>query len=595
VVFISNANLTGTASPGAYHVHLRDIQSATTTLIDTVPATSAVGGITPAATPRLSGDGRFVTFESASPELSESDRNRSFDVFLRDTQNHSIELISSTLPTLVSLTPNGISSLAPFSISASGQYVAFSSESDNLVINDTNAASDIFVRDMLTRSNLLVSVSTNSLSVGNGISVDPTITSDGRYVAFASFANDLVPGDTNRFMDVFLRDLQIGSTVPVSIAADGSSWGNGDSYSPILSSDGRFVLFRSRAKNLVTGSAITAAYGNLFLKDLQNNTNYALTTTTGVYDVSATPDCRRVAYIARSGGVSGPLYVWDAIAAVRIYTNTGAVVSATISPDGKRIAYWLGSSTPTLYVANIPEGSSAVLGTNAQAPSAKSVRFSGDGRLLACLLPLEGTNQVFLYDTQTATQTLVTWSYDASGAGNAVSDSVDISADGRFITYRSSASNLVPVDTNNAPDVFLYDISTGTTTLLSVNQAGSSTADNRSLRPLFSADSRTLFFQSWATDLVGGDINRSSDIYAWTLYSSGIVPHFSAQLVLGRPGMGSVVTWPVVPGKSYAVQYKYNLDDPDWQNAGHGVLIGNQGWFQDGATPAQRFYRIVTF
>jgi Tol biopolymer transport system component len=248
-----------------------------------------------------------------------------------------------------------------------------------------------------------------------------------------------------------------------------------------------------------------------------------------------------------------------------------------------------------LYVANISDGSSTILGTGTQAPSAKSVRFSGDGRLLACLLPQGGVNQVFLYDTQSATQTLVTQSYDAAGAGNAVSDSVDISADGRFITYRSAASNLVPVDTNNAPDLFLYDTSTGTTTLLSINQAGNSTADNRSLRPLFSADSRTLFFQSWASDLAGGDINHASDIYAWTLYSSGIVPYFSAQLVLGNPGMGSVVTWPVVPGKSYSVQYKNNLDDPDWQDAGHGVLVGNQGWFQDDAGPAQRFYRVVAF
>jgi Tol biopolymer transport system component len=594
VVFISNADLTGATGPDAYHVYLRDTQSGTTTLIDTAAGASSAGGITPAATPRLSADGRFVAFESNLPELSESDRNRSFDVFLRDTQTHSVELISSTLPTLVSQTPNGISSLAPLSISASGQYVAFSSEADNLVINDTNAASDIFVRGMLTRSNLLVSVSTNGLSVGNGISVDPAITSDGRYVAFASFANDLIPGDTNRFMDVFLRDVQAGSTILASITADGIRLGDGDSYSPILSSDGRFVLFRSRARNMVGGVGTTAVYGNLLLRDLQNNTNYALTTS-GVFDVSATPDCRRVAYIARPGSTPGPLYVWDTLAAARIYTNTGTIVSATISPDGKRVAYWLGSSTPSLYVANIPDGTSTLLGTGSQAPSAKSVRFSGDGRLLAYLLPLEGTNQVFLYDTHTATQTLVTRSYDAAGAGNGVSDSVDITTDGRFITCRSSASNLVPVDTNNVPDVFLYDVSTGTTTLLSINQAGSSTADNHSLRPLFSADSRMLFYQSWATDLAGGDMNLSSDIYAWTLYSSGIIPFFSAQLALGESGMGVVITWPVVPGKSYSVQYKNSFDDPDWRDAGHGVLVGSQGWFRDETAPAQRFYRVVAY
>jgi hypothetical protein len=594
VVFISNADLTGATGSGAYHVYMRDTLSGTTTLIDPISGTSADGGITPAATPGLSADGRYVAFESASPELSESDRNRSCDVFLRDTQINSVELVSSGLPAFLSLTPNGISSLPPFSISASGQFVAFSTEADNLVIDDTNAVSDVFVRDMLTRSNILVSVSTNGLSVGNGSSTDPAISTDGRYVAFASFANDLVTGDTNRFTDVFLRDVQAGSTVPVSITADGSTFGNGDSFAPILSSDGRFVLFRSRAKNLVNGSAINATYGNLFLRDFQNNTNYALTTS-GVFDVSATPDCRRVAYISRSASASGPLYVWDALAAARIYTNTGAIVSATISPDGKHVAYWLGAGSPTLYVADISDGSSAVLGIGSQLPPTKSVRFSGDGRHLTCLLPLEGSNQVFLYDTQTAAQTLVTRSYDGAGAGNAVSDSVDISTDARFITYRSAASNLVPLDTNNAPDVFLYDTSTGTTTLLSINQVGNSTADNRSLRPLFSPDSRTLFFQSWASDLARSDVNHSSDIYAWTLYSSGIVPYFSAHLVLGNSGSGSILTWPIVPGKSYSVQYKNNLDDPAWQDAGQGVLVGNQGWFQEDSGSPQRFYRVMAY
>jgi len=170
-----------------------------------------------------------------------------------------------------------------------------------------------------------------------------------------------------------------------------------------------------------------------------------------------------------------------------------------------------------------------------------------------------------------------------------------MSADGRFVTYRSLASNLVPQDSNNVPDVFLYDTISGTTTLLSVNQEGTSTADNRSLRPLFSADSRTVAFQSWATDLVAGDLNHFSDIYSWNLYASGIIPEFSARLLMGKPGTGIVITWPVMPGKTYSVQFKNNAGDPAWQEAGHGVIVGNQGWFQDAASSAQCIYRVVAY
>jgi hypothetical protein len=193
---------------------------------------------------------------------------------------------------------------------------------------------------------------------------------------------------------------------------------------------------------------------------------------------------------------------------------------------------------------------------------------------------------------------LVSRCYNSSAAGNDSSDSPDISADGRFVAYRSAATNLVPGDTNGAPDIFLFDQQTGTTTLLSASRFGSFAANSRSLCPIFSGDGQTLVFQSWASDLAGADFNQSSDVLAYSLYSSGSIPVFSAAIYpVSASGQAPWITWPAVPGKSYRVQYKNSPDDATWQELGGRVtILGNQGCCQDLAPAAtRRFYRIVGY
>jgi hypothetical protein len=229
------------------------------------------------------------------------------------------------------------------------------------------------------------------------------------------------------------------------------------------------------------------------------------------------------------------------------------------------------------------------------------LRFSGDGRLLAYAAPLiiigQGiTNQVYLYDFQTLTASLVSQGYSSGAAAYGNSDSPDISADARFVAYRSAASNIVPGDTNGVPDVFLYDRLSSTTTLLSASRLGMSAADNRSLAPVFSADAQTLVFQSWASDIVAQDFNYGSDVFAFSLYSSSPIPLFSAALVPGAsPGQGPWIIWPVLPGKTYSVQFKNTLSDALWQPLNGSVtVVGNQAYLNDpspGSGP--RFYRVT--
>jgi hypothetical protein len=203
---------------------------------------------------------------------------------------------------------------------------------------------------------------------------------------------------------------------------------------------------------------------------------------------------------------------------------------------------------------------------------------------------------------------LVSQSFNSTNAANGPSESPVISPDGRFIAYRSVATNIVPNDANGVADLFLFDRSNNATLLLTVNQDGSSSANSWSLMPIFSADSSTLTFESFACDLPAPGFNEFSDIYAFGLSS------FPG--VLGSSGSGSTssnsefpvqflspgpttsypgLSWPLSPGNSYQAQFKDNLSDPNWQNVnGNIIYVGGQAEIYDlSSSPNQRFYRII--
>jgi Tol biopolymer transport system component len=287
--------------------------------------------------------------------------------------------------------------------------------------------------------------------------------------------------------------------------------------------------------------------------------------------------------------------MWDSQSTVTVYSkSTAAIGGIGVSPDGNRIVYSLSS---LLYAVDRAANSSWTIGAVASG-SHVGLRISGNSRFLVYAAPLNGTNQVYFYDLQAKTNLLVSHNYASGGAAFGASDSPDISSDGRFISFRSTAGNLVPGDTNGLPDVFLYDRQTGIMTLLSANRFSNGPGDNRSLAPAFSADGRTVVFQSWATDLVAQDFNGSCDVYACSLYTSGQMPLFYATIVRATgSGQTPWIMWPAVAGRSYRVQYKNRLSDSNWQEfSGNVTILGDQGYFNDllsGAGP--RFYRVVAY
>ena len=220
------------------NIFLHDTHTGETTLVDVASDGSPGNGYS--EDPSISGDGRYVAFESSATNLVIGDVNEEGDIFRYDTKTGEIVLVS-----VASSGGQGNSSSENPSISGDGRYVVFESESTNLVIGDTNEERDVFLHDTKTGETTLVSVA-NDGSQGNDksecLNSRPAISSDGRTVAFCSSASNLVNEDTNQRTDIFLHDTHTGETIRASVNSDGSEWNKG-SGRPSISEDGRYVAF----------------------------------------------------------------------------------------------------------------------------------------------------------------------------------------------------------------------------------------------------------------------------------------------------------------------------------------------------------------
>lgn len=229
-------------------------------------------GLAASGRPAISEGGRYVAFESAAPNLVVDDTNYMKDIFVVDRDTGAIERVSVSS---VGQEANDLSGTP--AISADGRYVAFESWASNLVPGDANGACDVFVYDRQTSTIERVSVASGG-GDANADSYGPSISADGRYVAFDSDASDLVPGDSNGAADVFVRDRQSGTTERVSLSSGGAE-GDGHSYYSAISADGRYVAFWSEASNLVAGDTnnFCGAEGDdncadVFVRDRQTGT-----------------------------------------------------------------------------------------------------------------------------------------------------------------------------------------------------------------------------------------------------------------------------------------------------------------------------------
>jgi len=600
VAFLSSiTNLTTDTVGEGFHLYVRDVQGQSTRLAD------GTNGIATAkdfqTIPCLTPDGRFLAFDCSDADLIANDNNHASDVFVRDLTSNTVELVSMRDAGFPSQTASALALGSQFAVSADGRYVTFATPAASLLPNCTNVYRQVLIADLLGGSNILVSVDTNGLPNADGASTDPVICSDGTRVAFASPADNLTPGDTNHASDVFVRDLVARSTILVSVATNGLNAGNNKSSAPVLSADGQYVLFRSRASNLAPGTP-PLAFDNLFLRDLQAATTYAVSRS-GILAAAMTPDARFVAFSGTNSGI----FLWDAQSAAVVFSNTTPLVSfpaIALSPDGNRLA---ARSSSQLYLWDHTGTNTWVLvGTNAASGLGHAaMQFSADGRYLvfATSTPLvpsdtNGKADVYLYDFQTQSNLLVSRSLDGLSAGSDVSDSPAISPDGRLIAWRSSATNIVASDSTALSDVYVFDRFSGVTTLLSQSAFGAFSGNEVSSAPIFSGDSRTVVFRSWASDLVTGDFNQSGDLFAAELQLPNPGPAPVVQLTFNpASNQPPLLSWTALSGVSYQVLFKNALGDSQWLDLNRPItVLSNQAIATDPQMGlVQRFYRVKAF
>jgi hypothetical protein len=401
----------------------------------------------------ISADGRFVAFESYASNLVPGDANGTWDVFVRDRISNTTTLISVN-----SAGRQGNDRSEYPSISADGRFVAFRSFATNLVPNDMNGVPDVFLHDRQSGVTTCVSVSSGGAH-GNAYSDGPSVSADGRFVAFYSGASNLVPGDTNENGDVFVRDLLSGTTELVSISSSGAQ-GDNWSWNPSISGDGRFVAFQTRATNLVPGD--TNASEDIMVHDRISGT----TTRVSV----------------NSAGVQG----------------NGNSRFPSISSDGRHVCF-------------LSEATNLVTGDT------------------------NGSDDVFVHDLQSSITTRVSVN-SAGQQGNSQSFPGQLSADGRYVAFSSLSTNLVPGDTNGFSDGFVRDRRTGMTARVTVSWSGGQVDDHTGADAI-SADGRFVVLGGRASNLVQGDTNGVDDAFVRDLQADGFVS-------LCDPGTADVMPCP---------------------------------------------------
>jgi Tol biopolymer transport system component len=386
-------------------------------------------------------------------------------------------------------------------ISGDGRRVVFTSLADDLVHGDANSAADVFVHDLATGATELVSVSLSGVA-GNGSCLWPVISADGSTASFSSLASDLVPGDTNSVADIFVRDLASGVTTRVSVTSTGRQTDSGGRGSA-LSSDGRVVAFMSAATNLVPGD--TNGFQDIFVHDRDSGiTERVSVSTTGEQG---------------DGHCGGPWISGDGR-----YVSFGSEASNLVPDDTNQHRDVFVHDRVAHRTTRVSVSSSGVEGnsfsgfnhltgyfTTFISPDARWVVFHS---YASNLVPGD-TNDVpdiFVFDRHS--HTIVRASVASDGTESDGNSYFPVMyGEGRFVSFFSKGSTLVPGDTNLAGDVFVRDLWAGLTERISVNAAGQE-GDLVSDYPTASLDGSLIVIESEATNLVRRDTNGVKDLYA---------------------------------------------------------------------------------
>jgi hypothetical protein len=545
---------------GAVDVFRRDLATGAVVRVTTDAAGAQTTGMDGTSF-STSADGRYVVFASAATTLVAGDTNATFDVFRKDLTTGAVERVSTQIGGAQAT--GGDSTRG--SISADGRYVVFQSAATDLVAGDTNGVIDIFVKDMATGFTFRVSTAGGGLQATGGGSGEARISADGRYVVFESAATNLVAGDTNGLADIFRKDLQTGAIVRVNTDSGGAQATGGASSKARISADGRFVVFRSDATNLVAGDTNAAQDG--FVKDLQTGAITRVTfnpdtATQGgagtVFDIAISADGRFVAVdTSKDNLVAGDTGFEDMF----IYDTQRAAINAGVANGGKVVSLAVGTRGGDLLDVYWGDGSNSVnRAVTSRADATLSTldhAYAQDGRYT---ITLASTNPgVPAAALGTATAIIATdfagfrnLSPGFNGPVNGFTTPVGISANGQHVAIASSATNLIPGVGNFSTQLYVRDALTGDLALASANAAG--VVGNNSIisnDPAFvSDDGLRVVFTANASNLVAGDANGANDVFLKNLQTGAVTLLSSTQG--GTPGNGFATLGDASPDLTWA-------------------------------------------
>ena len=588
VSFISGATdlVVAGKQTGIVDAFVRDLQLGVTTLLSTTfgGSTGASGNTVETA---VSANG-IVVFRSFAADIAQLDANFSEDIFARTNGAVAPELISQA----IGITGNGAA--YEQRITGNGAKVAFAGYAANYVANDTNNSSDVFLHDLVTHSNVLISVNDAGNGSLPGNSDQPRPSADGRFVAFRNASGGQIglvaraSFVSSAFSQIYLRDSVSNLTTLISVNKNGVLPGNNNSQNPQLTPDGRFTVFESTASDLVSND-VNGVISDIFIRD-RTGTNCELVSvnvagtgsaSSDSYAPSVSADGRYVAFESFAGNF-GPtdsnnhfdVYVRDQqtgsniLCSPNLAGNNGGnndSFNALVNANGTKVIFFSYASDLVagdtnnggdLFAFDLATRSLQLISRNTNGLPANGSSFdaavSADGRYVAFysdasdLVPNDsnGNGDVFVRDLIAGTTALVSGICAGGTSGNNFSDAPQISANGRYVTFRSFALDLAPGDYSNANgNIFRRDLLAGSTVLVSQNRTLLGGGDNNSYAGRISDNGNAISFLSSADDLIFGDANNSDDAFAWSTGVTGVDLALTKTASAGSVAQGGALTY----------------------------------------------------
>jgi Tol biopolymer transport system component len=423
----------------------------------------------------------------------------------RDINHNAIRIAVTSIVSVNSSGVAGNLSSSQPSVTPDGRYVAFVSKAVNLSGVPTNAKAQVYRRDQVTGSTIIVSVN-DAGDAADGDCGSPSISADGSKIVFHTDAGNLVSDDTNFTLDVYLRDLSAGQTTRVSVDDAGQEV-MGESVHAVLSADGRFVAFESQTDGLVS---VSTTGRNIFRRDLSTGKNKLVSIAPGGVEPdeesrspSISADGRYIAFVSRADDMTGPPAVSgsDQIYRRDMTLTVNAVVAISVSTDPLNV--------PPDNVSDSPS-------------------ISADGLVVAFvssatnLVPDDVTtlSDIFVRDLRDPLdpKTILVSRNPAGNQSDEGSSGPVVSGNGRFVAYFSTANNLAPGVSGVLNQAYWHDLDRGTTLIVSVatgRDVGNADCDpDAASHPALSADGRFVFFSSSAFNLIPFDVNGVADVFA---------------------------------------------------------------------------------